>query len=208
MKSIFELGLTISAIARQLNRDRKTVRAHLSGDAHRASSRSDKPGPLDEYLANVSARFVDDPHLWASALLDEVVVLGYASSYVSFAGQVPRPDWAGLRGVLGGQGRETIEIDNFRERRDPVGRLERGGALSGATVPSGEPHRVRSGWSSWLRSFCTLQGGHAFSYCREPPVRVGAEPDHANDDESPDANCPEGRRSRRLGPRRGCRARG
>jgi hypothetical protein len=31
--------------------------------------------PLDEYRAYVSARFVDDPHLWASALFDEVVAL-------------------------------------------------------------------------------------------------------------------------------------
>jgi hypothetical protein len=42
----------------------------------------------------LAARFADDPHLWASALFDEVVPLGYHLSYVSFARQLRL---AGLR---------------------------------------------------------------------------------------------------------------
>jgi hypothetical protein len=61
----------------------------------------------------VAARFKDDPHLWASALFDEVVALGYPSSYVSFARQVRlaglRPHCEACQGV---KGRETIEIDH------------------------------------------------------------------------------------------------
>ncbi len=61
--------------------------------------------------AYVSARFVDDPHLWATALFDEVVPLGYVGSYVSFARQVRL---AGLRphceACAGVSGRDTIEI--------------------------------------------------------------------------------------------------
>ncbi len=125
-------GWSISAIARHLNRDPKTIRAYLGGErvpGQRASSRSD---PLAPFVAYVSARFVDDPHLWATALFDEVVPLGYAGSYVSFARQLRK---AGLRphceACAGVNGRDTIEIDHpageemqwdwFERRRAPWG---------------------------------------------------------------------------------------
>jgi transposase len=111
--ALFKRGWTVSAIARHLERDRKTVRSYLSGDSVPGVRRPSKPDPLDEYRAYVAARFVDDPHLWASALFDEVVALGYRSSYVSFARQVRL---AGLRphceACAGVKGRETIEIDH------------------------------------------------------------------------------------------------
>jgi transposase len=111
--ALFKRGWTVSAIARHLERDRKTVRSYLSGDSVPGVRRPAKPDPLEEYRAYVAARFVDDPHLWASALFDEVVALGYRSSYVSFARQVRL---AGLRphceACAGVKGRETIEIDH------------------------------------------------------------------------------------------------
>ena len=106
-------GWSISAIARHLGRDRKTVRAYLRGERG--------PGPGQRgarirwprswpYLA---ARFTDDPHLWATALFDEVVPLGYRLSYVSFARQLRlaglRPHCEACAGVTG---RDTIEIDH------------------------------------------------------------------------------------------------
>jgi transposase len=113
--ALFKRGWTVSAIARHLERDRKTVRSYLNGDRVPGVRRPSKPDPLDEYRAYVAARFVDDPHLWASALFDEVVALGYRSSYVSFARQVRL---AGLRphceACAGVRGRETIEIDHPR----------------------------------------------------------------------------------------------
>ncbi|GAC1534047.1 MAG: hypothetical protein NVS3B12_14290 [Acidimicrobiales bacterium] len=61
----------------------------------------------------MKARFADDPHLWASALFDEVVALAYGQSYPSFARQVRT---AGLRphceAFAGVKGRETVEIDH------------------------------------------------------------------------------------------------
>src|SRR5665213_1534880 len=78
-------GWSISAIARHLERDRKTVRSYLSGDSVPGARRSSKPDALFEYHAYVAARFVDAPHPWASAVFDEVVALGYRASYVSFA---------------------------------------------------------------------------------------------------------------------------
>lgn len=82
------------------------------------------------YAAYVAARFVDDPHLWASALYDEVTPLGYDRSYVTFARQLRlaglRPHCEACTGVTG---RDTIEIDHpagaeiqwdwFERRRAP-----------------------------------------------------------------------------------------
>ncbi len=85
--------------------------------------------PFAQYLA---ARFADDPHLWATALYDEVVPLAYGLSYVSFARQLRL---AGLRPhcepCAGVSGRDTIEIDHpageemqwdwFERRKAPWG---------------------------------------------------------------------------------------
>ncbi len=111
--ALFKRGWTISAIARHLERDRKTVRSYLSGERTPGVRLPARPDALADYRGYVAARFVDDPHLWASALFDEVVALGYSSSYVSFARQVRL---AGLRphceACTGVKGRETIEIDH------------------------------------------------------------------------------------------------
>ena len=111
--ALFQRGWTISAIARHLDRDRKTVRAYLNGErvpGVRARSCPDPLGPFTDYL---TARFADDPHVWASALFDEVGRLGYPLSYPSFARQVRlaglRPHCEACRGV---KGRDTIEIDH------------------------------------------------------------------------------------------------
>ena len=66
-------GWTISAIARHLGRDRKTIRAYLN-------RRADAGGAGDGGAGRVRAvrwstagmRLADDPHLWASTLFDEV----------------------------------------------------------------------------------------------------------------------------------------
>ena len=56
------------------------------------------PDPLAPFAAYLAARFADDPHLWASALFDEVVPLGYHLSYVSFARQTPGTGRRACRG--------------------------------------------------------------------------------------------------------------
>ena len=111
--ALFKRGWSISAIARHLDRDRKTVRSYLTGDRVAGVRRSSAPDPLDRFAGYVKARFVDDPHLWASALFDEVVALGYGQSYPSFVRQVRlaglRPHCEACSGV---KGRETVEIDH------------------------------------------------------------------------------------------------
>src|SRR5487761_995033 len=105
-------GWSVSAMARHLGRDRKTVRAYLRGERQPGRRASAKPDPL--------------------ALFDEVVPLGYHLSYVSFARQLRL---AGLRphceACAGVSGRETIEIahppgeeiqwDWFERRNAPWG---------------------------------------------------------------------------------------
>lgn len=106
-------GWSISAIARHLDCDRKTVRAYLNGERQVGVRRSSAPDLLAPFVGYVKARFVDDPHLWASALFDEVVPLGYGCSYPSFARQLRvaglRPHCEACAGV---GGRETVEIDH------------------------------------------------------------------------------------------------
>jgi hypothetical protein len=81
-------GWPVSAIARHLGHDRKTVRAYLRGDrqpGRRASLGPDVMAPFVEYCR---IRLADDPHLWASALLDELRELGYGGSYPSLTAAI------------------------------------------------------------------------------------------------------------------------
>ena len=81
-------GWTISAIARHLGRDRKTIRGYLRGGREagvRAPAAADPFGPFAVYC---SARLTEDPHLWATALFDEVTGLGYDRSYPAFTRQL------------------------------------------------------------------------------------------------------------------------
>ena len=111
--ALFKRGWSISAIARHLDRDRKTIRSYVKGDRVAGVRASSAPDPLAPFAVYVSARFVDDPHLWATALFDEVVALGYGCSYPSFARQLRvaglRPHCEACAGV---KGRETVEIDH------------------------------------------------------------------------------------------------
>ena len=83
-----ERGWSISAIARHLERDRKTVRSYLNGDRQPGVRVTVVVDALAEFQGYVRARFVDDPHLWATSLFDEVVALGYTRSYPTFVRQV------------------------------------------------------------------------------------------------------------------------
>jgi transposase len=106
-------GWTISAIARHQDHDRKTIRAYLSGERQPGVRRRSAPDPLALVEDYLRLRFADDCHVWATALYDEVVPLGYAMSYPSFVRQIRerqlRPHCEACRGV---KGRDTIEIDH------------------------------------------------------------------------------------------------
>src|SRR5258708_38009187 len=88
VQALASRGWSVSAIARHLDRDRKTVRAYVRGERQagvRASARPDRLAPFAAYLA---ARFADAPHVWAPGLSDEGVPMGYPLSSVRFALQM------------------------------------------------------------------------------------------------------------------------
>ena len=62
-------GWTISAIARHVGINRRTVRAYLAGrePGRRVSAR---PDAFTHYAEYVRLRLTDDPHVWASTLFD------------------------------------------------------------------------------------------------------------------------------------------
>ena len=177
-------GWTVSAIARHLGRDRKTVRSYLSGERVPGVRRPARPDALADYRAYVVARFDDDPHLWASALFDEVVALGYGGSYVSFARQVRL---AGLRPhcecCSGVKGRETIEIDHpageeiqwdwFERRKAPwgatayvlLGTLSHSGRTRGVLAESMDQAHLIEAMDAVMRRL----GGTAREVAHRPP---------------------------------------
>lgn len=104
-------GWSISAIARHLGRDRKTIRAYLAGERAPGVRRRALPDHFAPFEPYVRARLGEDPHLWGSALYDEVSALGYPRSYVTFVREIRRrrlrPRCEACAGV---KGRPTIEI--------------------------------------------------------------------------------------------------
>lgn len=104
-------GWSVSAIARHLGRDRKTIRAYLNGERVAGERKRAEPDPFDDVAAYVAQRLADDAHVWASALYDEVVALGYPLSYPSFTRSLRerqlRPHCEACAGV---KGRDTVDI--------------------------------------------------------------------------------------------------
>jgi transposase len=81
-------GMTISEIARRTNHDRKTIRAYLNGDRTPGKRERAEPDAFDAFVAYVTARLTEDPHLWAVTLFDELVPLGFTGSYPTLTRQV------------------------------------------------------------------------------------------------------------------------
>ena len=74
--ALHQRGWTISAIARHLGRDRKTIRVYLSGARVADVRRRAGVDPFDVFVVYCRERLVEDRHLWAVTLFDEVVALG------------------------------------------------------------------------------------------------------------------------------------
>jgi transposase len=79
-------GWSISVISRHLRRDRKTIRAYLTGQRE-PGHRRDHPAradPIAPYLEYCTTRLTDDPHLAATILYTELTALGYHRDYRTF----------------------------------------------------------------------------------------------------------------------------
>ncbi len=125
-------GWTISAIARHLGRDRKTVRAYLSGarpPGVRARSSPDPLAAFVDYVGSVSpTTLTSGPSMTRSSL-------SAIASYPSFARQIRvaglRPHCEACQGV---KGRDTIEIDHPAGEEIQWDWFERRNAPWGATA--------------------------------------------------------------------------
>lgn len=113
IQALRKQGWTISAIARHVGRDRKTVRAYLAGERVAGERRRAVEDPFDRFEPYVRQRLSDDRHVWATTLFDEVTALGYERSYQTFTRQLRtrglRPHCEPCAGV---KGRPTADIDH------------------------------------------------------------------------------------------------
>jgi transposase len=88
ISSLKKRGWSISAISRHTGRDRKTVRAYLSGEREPGVRVRVEPDPFDRFEPYVRQRLADDPHVRATVLFGEVVALGFDRSYSRFTAQL------------------------------------------------------------------------------------------------------------------------
>jgi transposase len=100
LRNLHERGWSISAIARHLGKDRKTVRRYLADPDARPGVRKPADRLLDPYAAYVGARLEDNPHLAGTVLDRELGELGFAGSYRTLARHLAgvRPDCAACQG--------------------------------------------------------------------------------------------------------------
>lgn len=80
-QELHQNGWTLSAIARRIGHDRKTVRIYLTGKRDPGHPRSDTRDLFAPFAAYTTLRIRDDPHLVASGLHGELGALGYTGSY-------------------------------------------------------------------------------------------------------------------------------
>lgn len=106
-------GWSIAEIARHTGRDRKTIRAYLTGDRQPGVRAAVGEDPFDRIEAYVAQRLDDDHGVWATTLFDEVQALGYDRSYPTFTRKLRerllRPHCEACSGV---KGRATVVIDH------------------------------------------------------------------------------------------------
>ena len=81
-------GWNQSAISRHTGRDRKTVRKYLAAGA--VPSRERAASCLEPWRGYIAERFVDDPHLPAVSLLDELTAAGFDRSYPTLVRELRR----------------------------------------------------------------------------------------------------------------------
>ena len=106
-------GWTISAIARHVGHDRKTVRAYLSGERESGVRVKSDADVFDRFEPYVRQRLADDPHVWATTLFDELVGLGFDRSYQTFTRQLRDRDLRPhCEPCSSSNGRAHVDIDH------------------------------------------------------------------------------------------------
>ncbi|MDQ3783135.1 MAG: IS21 family transposase [Actinomycetota bacterium] len=86
--ALHKRGWKITTIANHLGRDRKTIRAYLTGERVAGQRARSSPDLFERYEPYCAARLGEDPHLWASTLMDELTDLGFTGSYPTLTRQL------------------------------------------------------------------------------------------------------------------------
>ncbi len=169
-------GWSVSAIARHTGRDRKTIARYLKGEGG-GQNRRPTPSCLEPFRGYIAARFVDDPHLPAVTLLDELAAAGFDRSYPTLVRELRRTE---LRPVClvcqQRRGRApTTEIDHLAGEEIQWDWLEL------PETPWGEPAYVLVGALShsgrWRGVFCEqMTFGHLAGALHEILVALGGTP--------------------------------
>jgi transposase len=76
-------GWSVSAIARHMGRDRRTVRAYLNGERVPGQRKPSGPDTFVVFEEYCRIRLRQDPHLQVTTLLEELEGLGYGGGYSS-----------------------------------------------------------------------------------------------------------------------------
>jgi transposase len=167
-------GWSLSAISRHTGRDRKTVRRYLNGPAR---PRERAVSCLEPFRGYITARLVEDPHLPAVTLLEELTAAGFQRSYPTLVRELRRLQ---LRPVcLVCQQRRgkapTVEIDH------PAGEEIQWDWLELHDTPWGEPAFVLVGALShsgrWRGVLCEqMTFGHLAGALHEILEGLGGTP--------------------------------
>jgi transposase len=124
---LFEAGLSITAISRRVNHDRKTVRKYVSGGstaAPRPARVTSRPSKLDNYLDYLQQRLSQYPDLTATRLLREIRSMGYEGSATVLSTRVRE-----LRVRFRGAGHEDSQLVTLRaSSATPLASCPRGNA--------------------------------------------------------------------------------
>lgn len=158
-------GWSVSAIARHTGRDRKTVRAWLSGERDREARR--QPGPLEPFRGYIGQRLGDDPHLDATVLLRELRPLGFERSYPTLTRELRRLELRPVCEVCKRGGHrvtielvhepgEELQLDWLELPQTPWG--EAAHVLVGALSHSGRIRAVLSEGEDFARLVWALDG--------------------------------------------------
>src|SRR3982751_308905 len=82
-KALRARGGSTSASAGHLQLNRRRLPGYLPDEGPVGVRRPAGPDGFEPFAGYARQRLVDDPHLWATALHDELVELGYRGSYPS-----------------------------------------------------------------------------------------------------------------------------
>lgn len=111
LRALRARGWSISAVARHLGRDPKTVRAYLSGERTPGVRRKTGEDPFARFQPYTAQRLKDDPHLQLTTLLRELRDLEFSGSYQTLTREVRarslRPH---CEACAQAKGRSTTEI--------------------------------------------------------------------------------------------------